>query len=121
MSNAEAQSDPLEDSPNEPTFAAGVEHLQSAANELIEAARTFLNVVEDVVSDREKLHAATTGLVDLLDSAGGALSGLVGRAAANSSANASASGSAARSAGNAASAAPTGPTRGVRRIDLDDE
>jgi hypothetical protein len=33
----------------------GVEHLQAAAMEMIAAARAFLDVVEDVVADREKM------------------------------------------------------------------
>lgn len=109
--NPDASTDRGDGPPHEPTFAEGVEHLQSAANELIEAARTFLNVVEDVVADRDKLQAATAGLADLVGSAGDALTGLIGRAASNGAA----------SRATAASGAPAGPTRGVRRIELDDE
>src|SRR5262245_60689096 len=35
--------------------ARGVEHLQAAAMEMIAAARAFLDVVEDVVADPEKV------------------------------------------------------------------
>lgn len=35
--------------------AEGVEHLQAAALEMISAARAFLDVIEDLVGDREKL------------------------------------------------------------------
>ncbi len=55
----------------------GVEHLQSAAREMIAAARTFLDVVEDVVGD----HAAVASLADALGSVGQAVS----RAATRSS------------------------------------
>jgi hypothetical protein len=33
----------------------GVEHLQAAAHEMIEAARAFLDVIEDFVGDDEKM------------------------------------------------------------------
>jgi hypothetical protein len=35
--------------------AKGVEHLQAAAREMIEAARAFLDVAEDFVADEERL------------------------------------------------------------------
>jgi hypothetical protein len=35
--------------------AEGLEHLQSAAREMIEAARAFLDVVDDFVGDDEKV------------------------------------------------------------------
>lgn len=41
--------------PTDPRVAAGVEHLQTAARELIGAARAFLDVIEEVVEDREKV------------------------------------------------------------------
>ena len=46
--------------------AEGVEHLQAAARELLLAARSFLNVVEEVVEDRDRLAGAASGVVDLL-------------------------------------------------------
>ena len=39
----------------DPRVDAGIDHLQTAARELIGAARAFLDVVDDLVSDREKL------------------------------------------------------------------
>jgi len=54
----------------------GVEHLQSAAREMIAAARTFLDVVDDVVGD----HAALTSLADALGSMGQAVVRAGGRA-----------------------------------------
>jgi len=52
----------------------GVEHLQTAAREMIAAARSFLDVVEDVVGD----HAAVSSLAEAL----GSFSHLVTRAGA---------------------------------------
>lgn len=46
--------------------AEGVEHLQAAARELLLAARSFLNVVEEVVEDRDRFAGAASGVVDLL-------------------------------------------------------
>ncbi|MFN8039228.1 MAG: hypothetical protein U0Q07_08470 [Acidimicrobiales bacterium] len=45
--------------------AEAVDHLQTAALEMIAAARAFLDVVEDVVADREKVAevVATVGTV----------------------------------------------------------
>lgn len=40
--------------------AEGVEHLQAAARELLAAARSFLDVVEDVVEDRARFADAAT-------------------------------------------------------------
>ena len=51
---------------DDPRTAQGVEHLQSAARELLKAARSFLDVVEDVVEDPEKLTGAASGLTDLV-------------------------------------------------------
>ena len=46
----------------------GVEHLQAAARELLSAARAFLDVVEEVVEDPEKVSNAASGVSDLLRS-----------------------------------------------------
>ncbi len=46
--------------------AEGVEHLQAAARELLLAARSFLDVVEEVVEDRDRLAGAASGVVGLL-------------------------------------------------------
>jgi hypothetical protein len=45
----------------------GLEHLQAAARELIEAARAILDVAEDVVNDPEAVASAVTGLGALGD------------------------------------------------------
>ena len=47
-------------------MADGVEHLQSAAREMIAAARTFLDVVEEVVGD----NVAVASVADALGSFG---------------------------------------------------
>lgn len=47
----------------------GVEHLQAAARELIAAARSFLDVAEDLVRDPKVAEGLLAGLGDLADSA----------------------------------------------------
>jgi hypothetical protein len=56
--------------------ADGVEHLQRAAHEMIAAARTFLDVVEDVVGD----NAAVASVAEAFGSWGQAFSRAAGRA-----------------------------------------
>ena len=90
----------------EASAAAGVEHLQAAAGEMLAAARSFLNAVEDVVSDRDKLSAAAASVTDLLGSAGASISHLADRVASHSAAG--------QPDGAPASARPR-----VRRIDVD--
>jgi len=70
----------------EASAAAGVEHLQAAAGEMLAAARSFLNAVEDVVSDRDKLSAAAASVTDLLGSAGASITHLADRVAGHSGA-----------------------------------
>jgi hypothetical protein len=53
--------------------AEGVDHLQAAALEMISAARAFLDVVEELVGDREKLGS-------LVEAVGSVAEG-IGRAA----------------------------------------
>ncbi|MDZ7734007.1 MAG: hypothetical protein U5R31_13885 [Acidimicrobiia bacterium] len=50
---------------NDERAAEGVDHLQTAALELVEAARAFLDVVEELVSDREKVAEAVTVVGDV--------------------------------------------------------
>jgi hypothetical protein len=50
--------------------AEGVEHLQAAALELIAAARAFLDVAEDVVTDPERVSGAVASLATIIDLAG---------------------------------------------------
>lgn len=49
--------------------AQGIDHLQTAAHELIAAARSFLDVLEDVVSDRDKLGDMATAVGSAVESA----------------------------------------------------
>ena len=51
--------------------AEGVEHLQTAAKELIAAARAFLDVMDDFVDDRERLNSAVSSLGSAVRSASG--------------------------------------------------
>ncbi len=46
--------------------ADGVEHLQRAAREMIAAARSFLDAVEQVVEDNEALRDASSSVSDLV-------------------------------------------------------
>lgn len=46
-----------------------VDHLQTAAMEMIEAARAFLDVVEDVVSDRDKVADVVATVGNVADAA----------------------------------------------------
>lgn len=39
----------------DPRVEAGVEHLQAAAREMIGAARAFLDVIEELVEDQDKV------------------------------------------------------------------
>ncbi|MDQ2678266.1 MAG: hypothetical protein M3Y51_05935 [Actinomycetota bacterium] len=71
-----------------PELAEGIEHLQHAARELVAAARSFLDVVEQVVEDDERLSGAASTIADMVgrglgstrgkDLAGGLLSGFGG-------------------------------------------
>lgn len=51
-------------SPDDPRLAAGLEHLQRAAREMIAASRALLDVAEELVEDPK----AAAGVVDLLGS-----------------------------------------------------
>jgi hypothetical protein len=52
---------------NDERAAEGLEHLQAAALELIAAARAFLDVAEDVVTDPEGVTATLASLAALVD------------------------------------------------------
>ena len=72
-----------------PELSEGIDHLQRAARELVAAARSFLDVVEQVVEDDERLSGAASSIAGLVgrgfgsttgrDLAGGLLGGLAGR------------------------------------------
>jgi len=51
----------------------GVEHLQAAAQEMLAAARSFLDAVEDVVADRDKMNAMVGVVVDVMETVGKSL------------------------------------------------
>lgn len=50
---------------DEQRASEGVDHLQAAAMEMIEAARAFLDVAEQVVSDRERVAEAFSVVTDV--------------------------------------------------------
>ena len=51
-------------------MAEGVEHLQTAALELIAAARAFLDVAEDLVTDPDRVSGTLATVASLVDGAG---------------------------------------------------
>ena len=82
-------------------MAEGIEHLQTAALEMIEAARAFLDVVEELVTDPERVTGTLATVATLVDGAGRSARRPAGRDEA---------------AGNGPPAGD-GPTR-LRRIDV---
>lgn len=83
----ESAAEPVSENSVERDIEQGVEHLQVAAHEMLAAARAFLDVVEDVVSDRDKLSGVASTLTDLFGSAGASLSRLADRATKPSAEN----------------------------------
>jgi len=69
--------DEVHETDTEARMSEGVEHLQRAAHEMIAAARTFLDVVEEVVGD----NAAVSAVADAFGSWSQAMSRAAGRAA----------------------------------------
>lgn len=59
--------DPPWSAEQDPRIAAGLEHLQRAAREVIAASRALLDVAEELVEDPK----AAAGIVDLLGSVAG--------------------------------------------------
>ena len=57
----------------------GVAHLQAAAREMVAAARSFLDVVEDVVNDEDRLTSMVTTVTDALKGAADAVGDLGGK------------------------------------------
>lgn len=55
--------------------AEAVDHLQAAATELIAAARAFLDVVEDVVADKDKVAEVVATVGSVADAAARAARG----------------------------------------------
>lgn len=54
----------------------GIEHLQTAAKEMVFAARSFLDAIEGVITDRDKMSAAVGTMTDILETAGESLTSL---------------------------------------------
>lgn len=52
---------------NDDRAAAGLDHLQAAALELIQAARSFLDVAEDLVADQEKVAEVVSAFGTVAD------------------------------------------------------
>lgn len=52
--------------PDPSAVSEGLEHLQAAGREMLSAARSFLDLVEDVVEDPDKLAGAATTIGELL-------------------------------------------------------
>jgi hypothetical protein len=67
---------------NDERAAEGLDHLQRAAREMVAAARSFLDVVEDLVEDRDALNEVATSLSGAAAAVGQAVrQGLGGRPA----------------------------------------
>ena len=59
-----------------PGGGEAIGHLQAAAREMVAAARAFLDAVEEVVEDDQRLGRVVGGVTDLLQQAGDAVSHL---------------------------------------------
>ena len=94
------------DGRRDPT-ADGIVHLQAAAREVVAAARSFLDAVEETIADRDRLASIVTSVTELLEGAGRAMSSMSERLADEAGASAG---------GGAADA----PVARVRRIVLDE-
>lgn len=82
-------------------------HLQAAAREVVAAARSFLDAVEETIADRDRLGAVVTSVTELLEGAGRAMTSMSERIADE--------------AGTTPRSGPgTGPASRVRRIVLDE-
>ena len=66
---------------NDERAAEGLDHLQSAALELIQAARSFLDIAEDLVTDRDKVAEVVAAVSSVADVAARAARGAAPRAA----------------------------------------
>jgi hypothetical protein len=54
---------------NDDRAAEGLDHLQTAALEMIQAARAFLDVAEDLVADRDKVAEVVSAFGSVADAA----------------------------------------------------
>ena len=55
---------------NDERASEGMDHLQAAAREMIDAARAFLDVAEEYIDDREQLGRAAEVVGRVADAAG---------------------------------------------------
>ena len=62
MVDDERERDDIRGPAADPRVEAGIDHLQTAATELIGAARAFLDVIEEVVTDRDRMTGAAESL-----------------------------------------------------------
>lgn len=62
----------------------GLEHLQSAAREVVSAARSFLDAIEEVIDDRDRFGPIAHGLADLVERAGAVVTSAASNASAAS-------------------------------------
>ena len=53
--------------------AAGMEHLQGAAREMVAAARSFLDAVDGVIEDNDRFASVAGGVADVLSRLGSML------------------------------------------------
>jgi hypothetical protein len=54
---------------NDERAAEGLDHLQAAALEMIQAARAFLDVAEDLIADRDKVADVVAAFGSVADAA----------------------------------------------------
>jgi hypothetical protein len=54
----------------------GVAHLQAAAREMVAAARSFLDALEDMVNDDDRMTTVVSGVTDALREATDAVAGI---------------------------------------------
>ena len=52
---------------NDERAAEGLDHLQAAALEMIQAARAFLDIAEDLVTDRDKVAEVVAAVSSVAD------------------------------------------------------
>jgi len=105
-STAKSTGDP---EPARPVGAETTDHLQAAGRELLAAARGLLDIVEDVLTDRDKLEAAAASVSELLGTAGESLATLVERVGAGRS----------ETSGPQGADGTDRPRSRVRKIDID--
>jgi hypothetical protein len=61
----------------------GMAHLQAAAREMVAAARSFLDALEDVVNDDDRMTTVVSGVTDMLRDATDTVAGVGRRVVTN--------------------------------------